>query len=414
MLLTTTEATKTNTSSSSIDLAKLSISKQHKLNEWTNNTQIELLPILVRAIKHATSTTSIPSNYVKIGNYKFVDNTSRLPITTYIQDPHGDTLPMVPTVLLGACQDWSAFQHKSWTIEQLSMRTTMPVSLDGGPSFARQSICRGKVSLTDYERYCNSGESELDSAPLYVFDPDILKSAFKDGTLLNQEYSTPLCFEKDIMSCLTGTIYRPLPPAWLLVGAPRSGTPIHNHPYTIAWNALLSGTKLWCCLPPDVNEDLLLLNLDENGDIPDDKPFDLSAMEWFVQICQHELPPETNIIVQQPGEIVYLPKGWFHVVLNIETSTAISVSLTLRRDLLQLFPSLIQEDLNFAMVWYKKLNETKEMRDDVGDAVMNRLKSLLDEALVQDVMDKKEKKKKKEIDLLHLVKLAKERRESGN
>ena len=63
MLLTTTEATKT-TSSSSIDLAKLSISKQHKLNEWTNNTKEDLPISLVRAIKNAASTTSIPSNYI--------------------------------------------------------------------------------------------------------------------------------------------------------------------------------------------------------------------------------------------------------------------------------------------------------------------------------------------------------------
>jgi hypothetical protein len=36
---------------------------------------------------------------------------------------------------------------------------------------------------------------------------------------------------------VTGSRFRPLPPAWLLVGARASGTPIHNHPSTIAWNA---------------------------------------------------------------------------------------------------------------------------------------------------------------------------------
>jgi len=43
---------------------------------------------------------------------------------------------------------------------------------------------------------------------------------------------------------------RPLPPSWLLVAAARSGTPIHDHPHTVAWNVLLSGCKLWAILPP--------------------------------------------------------------------------------------------------------------------------------------------------------------------
>ena len=45
----------------------------------------------------------------------------------------------------------------------------------------------------------------------------------------------------DAMAGCTGTRFRPLPPAWLLVGPPRSGTPVHDHPLTVAWNALLVG-----------------------------------------------------------------------------------------------------------------------------------------------------------------------------
>lgn len=41
-----------------------------------------------------------------------------------------------------------------------------------------------------------------------------------------------------------------------------SGTPVHDHPSTIAWNALLSGVKLWVCLPPTIDERHLLLNTD--------------------------------------------------------------------------------------------------------------------------------------------------------
>jgi histone arginine demethylase JMJD6 len=211
-------------------------------------------------------------------------------------------------------------------------------------------MCQGKVTLDEYKQYCESGgEAEKDVAPLYIFDPDILSSTFA-----SDEFSTPACFSKDAMACIDGTEYRPLPPAWLLVGVKRSGTPIHDHPLTVAWNALLVGCKLWCCLPPDVDERLLLLNLHDDDDNAD---FDLSALEWFRQCGK--LPESAKIIVQRPGEVVYLPAGWFHVVLNVETSTAISVSLALRRDLRVVLPLLMESDEDFSTFWIDRLRETE-------------------------------------------------------
>ena len=143
--------------------------------------------------------------------------------------------------------------------------------------------------------------------------------------------------------------YRTLPPVWLLVGCARSGTPIHDHPTTAAWNALLCGCKLWAVFPPDVDQDVLLLNLllggggggkgtdegkpqqHEDDEDDEDDEFDLSALQWFGRVGA--LPPSGKVIVQVPGEVVFLPAGWFHVVLNVETSTAISHSLMLRRDM---------------------------------------------------------------------------------
>ena len=350
-----------------IERAKLSIARSHSLSEWSILEGGSPTPTPISTISTTTTTT------ITIGTSHFIDNTPRSPLTDFTE-PHGDTLPQLPTVITGCCTEWPSYQSDScWHIQQLAARTTLQVSLDGGPSFARQSICRGKVTLTEYEQYCHAS-CEKDAAPLYVFDPDILTSTFLDGTPIDSEFSTPRCFTNDSMGSLTGTIYRPLPPAWLLVGAARSGTPIHNHPYTVAWNALLSGTKLWCCLPPDVDEEFLLLNLDADGCIPDDEPFDLSALEWFIKIGQCELPKETQIIVQHPGEVVFLPKGWFHVVLNVpgtvtkgndgrkererkDVSVAISVSLTLRRDLIALFPDLIAEDPHFAFFWLRQLEQ---------------------------------------------------------
>ena len=72
-------------------------------------------------------------------------------------------------------------------MDDLAERTNDNLSLDGGPGFARMSICRGTVPLKEYQRYCNA-EADGDSTPLYIFDPDILKATFVDGTLVADDY----------------------------------------------------------------------------------------------------------------------------------------------------------------------------------------------------------------------------------
>ena len=87
---------------------------------------------------------------------------------------------------------------------------------------------------------------------------------------------------------------------------------------------------VWVTFPPDVDESFLLLNIDEDDDDDDDDiDFDLSAIEWFAN-CG-DLPEGAITIIQWPGEVVFLPEGWWHVVLNAQESVAISYSIQLRR-----------------------------------------------------------------------------------
>jgi hypothetical protein len=416
-----------------IDNAKKSIAPRHELNEWlttssSSQSSAEVVAASSQSIHVSacndsddnTGGSTVTFEYddndvMDDGGGKtsivFRDNVIRISGCLFKNDIHGDNLPHVPTVLTGLMDDWPAFLNSnsnsnsnsnnseggtttSWSVEDLAAReatttSTPRVSLDGGPSFARMSMCQGKVTLEEYNQYCKSGEADNDVAPLYVFDPDILKSSTKFFT--SNEFSIPECFSNDVMGCINGTEYRPLPPAWLLIGVTRSGTPIHDHPLTVAWNALLVGCKLWCCLPPDVDESLLLLNLpenendnesenDEDEDFVDLSDFDLSALEWFKQCGSssssgsstnnnnnNKIPECAKIIVQRPGEVVYLPVGWFHVVLNVAddsdsvVSTAISVSLTLRRDLPVILPQLMESDEAFARFWINRLSaEQKE------------------------------------------------------
>lgn len=213
--------------------------------------------------------------------------------------------------------------------------------------------------MQEFARYCLA-DGDGDDVPLYIFDPQLSTRVFDSGRFLSDHFIIPNCFSQDALAGCTRSRFRPLPPSWLLVGPALSGTPIHNHPLTVAWNALLAGGKLWVIMPPDIETKYLLL-----GEDNEEHNFDLAAMEWFLQWhaektdrrIQRTLPSSARIIIQIPGETVFVPAGWFHVVLNLKTSTALSHSLALRRDFEHVWPALLKEDKAFGMFWLRSLKE---------------------------------------------------------
>ena len=399
--------------------AKVALAPGQPLLWWTRNVQPRLpntVPGRVTVCHHAadadaTTTanaaaakrSATTTSSVTVDRHRFVDRLPRIPVARFSAASHGDDLPRTPSVLTGCCDGWPALSWNATTLaERLPPDTRL--NLDGGPGFARVSLRRGRCSPSDYDRYIAApadvvGSAASDVAPLYVFDADVLANgAFaSDGTRLADAYTVPGCFGHDAMGNLTGSRFRPLPPRWLLVGARRSGTPIHDHPTTVAWNALLTGCKLWCCFPPDTDEDVLLLNAhrvrrvdDGEGGAaaakvvrPNRKPvsgspmplefrpddhlahvfeheyYDLSALQWFSLFGSGpaSLHRKATVIVQRPGEVVFVPAGWWHVVLNAEDSTAISFSLTLRRDIPTILPPLHAQDEQFALFWLSKMRE---------------------------------------------------------
>ena len=119
-------------------------------------------PAVTVAVELAPSSSS-SSSCVAVGGRRFRDNAARLPGLDFADDTHGDTLPTTPAVLTGLLDLWPAFADpgRTWSVGDLATRTgpEQRVSLDGGPSFARMSIGRGRTSLREYQRYCGSGEA---------------------------------------------------------------------------------------------------------------------------------------------------------------------------------------------------------------------------------------------------------------
>jgi histone arginine demethylase JMJD6 len=157
----------------------------------------------------------------------------------------------------------------------------------------------------------------VDDSPLYVFDGTY---GDRDGSKeLLRDYSVPPYFREDLFG-LAGDKRRP-PYRWVVFGPARSGSSLHIDPLaTAAWNALLAGRKRWVLLPPGVPRAACK---------PRGLGLDSEAISWFTHVlprCRAPDWPHARPIeaVQSAGEIMFVPHGWWHAVLNLEHTIAVT------------------------------------------------------------------------------------------
>jgi ribosomal protein L16 Arg81 hydroxylase len=52
----------------------------------------------------------------------------------------------------------------------------------------------------------------------------------------------------------------------------------------------------------------------------------LSAVEWFVDFYHQLKEQDVPVLecIQRPGDVIFVPHGWFHIVLNLENSVAVT------------------------------------------------------------------------------------------
>eukprot|EP00948_MAST-09A_sp_MAST-9A-sp1_P003616 g3616.t1 len=207
----------------------------------------------------------------------------------------------------------------------------------------RVSDCHG--ALIGIETYINYINTTKDDSPMSIYDsqfasPDCPLKYLYDSYQPAMRANLPSCCEpfNDLLDVVKETTDRP-PWRWLILGAERGGTGLHIDPLdTTAWVTLCSGMKKWCFLDPA-------------GLTPEEYEYcmkttnDLSSLEWFLQVYpifkEKELKKgeSTNLLtnddvtkskkvlyecVQYPGETVWTPAGWPHVVLNLEHSLAVT------------------------------------------------------------------------------------------
>lgn len=188
-----------------------------------------------------------------------------------------------------------------------------------------------------------------DESPLYLFDRAFVeKMKIKTDKSQGGQYWAPKCFGEDLFSVLGDQ--RP-DFRWLNVGPERSGSTFHKDPNATrfvvspavgfspfsdgshsAWNAVLRGSKYWIMfpasssLPPPPG---VFVSEDQS-----EVTSPLSIAEWLLGFHeQARATPGCLEGVCGEGEVLHVPSGWWHLVVNLSPSIAITQNFVPRAHL---------------------------------------------------------------------------------
>ncbi|XP_072991129.1 arginine-specific demethylase JMJ22 [Typha latifolia] len=224
--------------------------------------------------------------------------------------------PNKPVLLEGCLDSWPAM-HK-WSSEHL-LRVCGDVQFSVGP-----------VQMT-VERYFQYADATKEERPLYLFDSKFAEKVPE----LDSDYEVPIYFREDLFSVLGNERpdYR-----WIIIGPAGSGSSFHVDPNsTSAWNAVIKGSKKWVMFPPEVVPPGVHPSPDGA-----EVACPVSIMEWFMNFYGACRTSKTRPIecVCMAGEVVFVPNGWWHLVINLEDSIAITQNYVSRSNLLNVLDFL--------------------------------------------------------------------------
>ena len=183
-----------------------------------------------------------------------------------------------------------------------------------------------QLSLAEYVSYAHTSTADF---PYYICERDFNE----ERAALLEDFEPPQGFADDVLMLAPSLSSRRC--VWF-VGAERTGSFLHVDPFcSCGWNMCLAGSKRWCFLPPGT--DLAALGLDSPAEGP---------AAWFLDHLPvlQSLAAEGKLrmleFIQRPGDLVLVPHGWHHAVVNLEFSCAVAHTVATPASLPGVWPSL--------------------------------------------------------------------------
>lgn len=246
----------------------------------------------------------------------------------------------VPCLIHNLLRHWPATTR--WTSVEDLMKQLKGVACKVGSDDDGYAV---RMLFEHFVTYMEDPEhGRRDDSPLYIFDSTLLGK-----TTLKHDYIVPHLFSEDLLK-YAGESRRP-PHQWMCIGGPRSGTAIHVDPLgTSAWNALVHGHKRWALFPP--------------GSVPEEilKPKGIqSAAQWFDVVWPKTqdaswVYPKPLHVVQGPGDVMFVPSGWWHVVINMDFSVAVTENFCSSANFSRVFMHTRISRPKMSMKWLARLN----------------------------------------------------------
>lgn len=316
--------------------------------------RLSLLP-LDRFINEASSSsriTPIPREPATLSLHDFHTKYASHNTPVILERSHDDIPGLGMTI-----DDLSKRYPTQW-VRAEALRTQVKTYADYARSCEKQhkAIDEARRSEQDEDQGQDAGPTSTpwydpsaipDESPYYLFDSELpLRMANEDNlwTVPNQikhcpedvygvrptssSSSSSSLIEADLFSLLSTS--RP-DWRWIIAGPTRSGSNWHKDPnLTSAWNTPLSGKKYWMMLPPHVTPPGVFLS-EDGAEITTP----VSLIEWlndFYAETQRLHGNKTHtggdgLLMQGicgPGETVYVPSGWWHLVVNLSESVALT------------------------------------------------------------------------------------------
>lgn len=124
---------------------------------------------------------------------------------------------------------------------------------------------------------------------------------------------------------------------------------------THAWVTVVEGCKRWVLFPPDTDQAAIGM---QHPQIPSSIWFS----QWYPRLQKEWDTTYKGAVevLQRPGETVYVPAGWPHLVLNLADTVAITHNYATEYPRLSLLEEAVEEaEPELYQVWWPKLQKCR-------------------------------------------------------